>query len=185
MGITSPTCLWSSVFGRTDAPHWILGRAPKAKIVNTLTDVRSCYKGGILHACNANPSLSTNVVLLVNWLCATQFFICHLSSVCSQFGMTGGKEKGEEEKWEEKLDPGRRRRRRIRRRRKKNTLTSLSSAELILCLAWILRGAGYRTESGFMLCLLQCSSYKIPFNFSRGLREWLERHVCSYRQWYH
>lgn len=31
-------------------------------------------------------------------------------------------------------------------------------------------------------CSLQCSSYKIRFHFSRGLREWLERHILSYLQ---
>lgn len=31
-------------------------------------------------------------------------------------------------------------------------------------------------------CLLQSSSYKIPFNFSRGLKGRLERHVHAYLQ---
>lgn len=81
---------------------------------------------------------------------------------------------------------GMRRRERWRKKRKgvegwfrggggeKATLTSLSSLELILCLAWVLCRAGCGTESGFMLaCLLRCSSDKSRFQSFGGWTEWL------------
>ena len=85
------------------------------------------------------------------------------SCVCSQFGW--GKEGrgarvealfGEEEKEEEEEEE------------KKATLTSLSSLELILCLAWILRGAGCGTERGFMLAYYNVPHTKSHFISREG-----------------
>lgn len=68
---------------------------------------------------------------------------------------------------------------------KKDTLTSLSSLELILSLAWILQGAGCGTESGFILAYCKVPHVKSHLNSQEGWKDGFERHVHAYLQWYY
>lgn len=90
----------------------------------------------------------------------------------------------------EKADLGRwkrrsRGRRTGRRRRRKEShldLTFISGADPLSGVnsprSWLWN------REGLYACLLQCSSHKVRFHCLGGLREWLERHVLSYLQWY-
>lgn len=156
---------------------------------------RQCYSSWRPISTNIVYCVYLNVLDNLIWLCPAQFlsplttivviwryiskieflklnFITSFqSSVCSQFGKRRGAA------WDKVWFRG--------GQEKKDTLTSLSSLELILSLAWILQGAGCGTESGFILAYCKVPHVKSHLNSQEGWKDGFERHVHAYLQWYY
>lgn len=98
-----------------------------------------------------NHNMSVNILIETTWPETQHFLVSFsiISTVCSLWENKGGVRRGIV-------------------RGEKATLTSLSSLELILCLPWILRGAGRGTESGFMLAYYNVPHTKSHFISREG-----------------